>query len=252
MWADDDVRTVCDLLTHAGCSDGERVASAGLRHAAARLDADQPRIVDDVELSSIGHVPAAFPADLCAALDTALRGASWIVSERVETAEGRWTIDLIDNSYQPLGRTTVADAFSALCLATGFIEAVAVMAGYGDQEVVTTRRWVNRYGPDDGIAPHEDTTGDFQIMICLDAPPPSYGGTLVLANDATADLQRGDLLIMAHADVRHWTTPLSADTPTPRATATCRYYVADGRLPHSRVLPHTTAGPRARPEASSG
>jgi hypothetical protein len=246
MWTMHDVRSVSELLAELA----PKEVAEHLDEARERIGRARDRIADDVARTSIAQLPAAFPVPLCVALDAMLRSAPWVVSERVETPEGNWTIDLIDNSYQPLAEVAVHDPFSALCLTDEFIATIAELSGYGDRQVITTRRWVNRYGPDDGIAPHEDTTGDFQIMICLSAPPPSFGGRLVLANGATADLQQGDLLVMTHADVLHWTTPLAADTPHHRATATCRYYVEGGRLPRSKVLPHTEAGPRVRSGAT--
>jgi hypothetical protein len=246
MWTADDTREIAKLV-EPDRADGETPFAALLGGIQDRIIDERERIADDIARTSIAQVRGLFPAKLCGRMDDQLRAASWIVSERVETDDGSWTIDLIDNAYSAIAAVIARDAFSALCLARDFITEIAELSGYGGQEVVTTRRWVNRYQAGDAIAPHEDTTGDFQLMICLDAPPTQFGGRLVLANGAAADLQRGDLLVMKHAAVVHWTTPLAEDTPTPRATATCRYYVRDGRLPHSKMLPHTAAGPRTQP-----
>lgn len=247
MWTADDCASIRSLLPAVQPPAGASVEDH-LRQVGQRLSAEREAIADAVRRTSIMHVRALFADWFCTALDDRLRAAAWVVSERVETADGSWTIDLVDNSYAPLGETVVRDPFTALCLAPEFVGAVGELSGYADQTVITSRRWVNRYGPGDAIAPHEDTTGDFQIMICLEAPPPRHGGRLVLANGASADLQRGDLLVMAHASVVHWTTPLDQHAPQERATATCRYYVEGGRLPRSTVLAHTEAGPRARPD----
>jgi hypothetical protein len=244
MWSVNEARSTADMLGLPGPEAREEVITAIL-DAGQRIQEENGTVRDAVQDSSIGYMGGVFSAGLCALLNEHLLNWSEIVTEQVATSEGSWRIDLIDNSYEPIEQVTPRDPFSLLCLSEPFIAFIADITGYTNP-VITTRRWVNRYGPGDGIAPHDDTTGDFQIMICLDAPPASYGGTLILENGAEANLQVGDLLVMRHAGVVHWTTPLASTTPRDRATATCRYYVANGRLPKSKLLPHSQVGPHTR------
>jgi hypothetical protein len=216
--------------------------AAEVAAAGARLSSAAPALAAEVRETSIGHVRGLFSPELCDALNDELKHRTEVVVERVETDEGRWQIDLIDNAYLPIAATVPADPFSVLCLDPEFFQAIGEISAF-TEPVITTRRWVNRYGPGDSITPHDDTTGDFQIMICLEAPPTEFGGTLVFENGVSADLQRGDLLIMRHAGLVHWTTVLADNVPCQRATATCRYYVEGGRLPRSKVMAHTLAGP---------
>ncbi len=242
MWSVSEARQTADMLSLPSPETYQEVTTAIL-DAGERIREENGTVRDAVQGSSIGYMGGVFSAGLCTLLNEHLLHWSDIVTEQVDTPEGTWRIDLIDNSYEPIERVTPRDPFSLLCLSRPFISFIADITGYTDP-VITTRRWINRYGPGDGIAPHDDTTGDFQIMICLDAPPASYGGTLILENGAEANLQVGDLLVMRHAGVIHWTTPLAPTTPRDRATATCRYYVANGRLPKSKLLPHSHSGPR--------
>ncbi|WP_240137662.1 2OG-Fe(II) oxygenase [Streptomyces sp. MUM 178J] len=242
MWTSDEAQTFADYLCKEDSAARWRIATEVLA-AGDRIRDAREGLATQVAETSIGHLKGFLPKGICADLDLFLRERTTIVTERVEAAEGKWQIDLIDNEYLPLAETAAKDPFSALCLAPGFIAGIAEIASFAEN-TITTRRWVNRYGAGDSIAPHDDTTGDYQIMICVAAPPAEYGGALVFEDGTEADLQQGDLLVMKHAELVHWTTPLAADTPGERATATCRYYVEGGRLPRSRVLAHSVAGPK--------
>ncbi|WEH12240.1 hypothetical protein [Streptomyces sp. VNUA24] len=242
MWTSREMENCASFLTGRDSQDWRRVITS-LERTAGLLADQAETIRRDVDTTSVAHVENAFPRWLCDIVDTGLRDDPRIVTERVDTPNGRWSIDLIDNSYQPIGESDADDPFSVLCLSPAFTTFLADATGF-TEKVVTTRRWVNRYAEGDAIAPHDDTTGDFQVMICLSAPPSEFGGTLVLENGTEVDLQQGSVLVMQHAGLVHWTTPIASGAPRPRATATCRYYVENGRLPHSKVLPHTVAGPR--------
>lgn len=245
MWNADEARVFAGYLSPQAGADQDRVVDAVLQ-AGERVRQARHQLTEEVEKTSIGHVRGFLAAEVCDRLDQYLRERTEIVVERVEASEGRWQIDLIDNAYLPLAETVAHDPFSVLCLSTHFISAMAEISGFS-RRTITTRRWVNRYAAGDSITPHDDTTGDYQIMICVDAPPVQYGGELQFEDGTSADLQRGDLLIMRHAGLVHWTTPLAEDTPGERATATCRYYVEDGRLPRSKVYAHSLAGPKTNP-----
>lgn len=167
--------------------------------------------------------------------------------ERVETADGSWTIELIDNSYQDIDATPIRDPFSALTLSRPFLESLCAIVGVESDAVFTTRRWVNYYLLGDHITEHVDTTGDFSVLLCLEAPSMENGGALVHESGLTFHLAPGDLVVMSHADeVSHWTTALvgTDSTPAPRrVTAVCRYYIRGGREPRSRLGAHTLRGP---------
>ncbi|MGC5329161.1 2OG-Fe(II) oxygenase [Micromonospora sp. DT62] len=242
MWRQDDLDSFASQLYP-----DDEVAQARAREellsAAASLRDAQDELRRSIAETSIACLRGFLGDQVCEDLDRHLREQTPIVIEKVHAEQGRWQIDLIDNEYIPIAETKAGDPFSVLCLSPGFIAAIAEMSGFGET-VVTTRRWVNRYGAGDSITPHDDTTGDFQVMICTTAPPGEYGGALVFENGTEATLQRGDLLVMRHADLVHWTTPLRDDVPSPRATATCRYYVEGGRLPRSRVYDHSLVGPK--------
>ncbi|MER6738964.1 hypothetical protein [Streptomyces puniciscabiei] len=249
MWNNDIANTFAANLAPDNAGRQEEVARE-VCDAGQRLRAQLPELTRLVTRDTIAHVPALFSPETMSQLDEHLSALPGLVTERVETKEGAWSIDLLDNTYTPFADTEAQEPFSVLSLATELVEAIASVTGF-TSPVVTTRRWVNRYGIGDSIAPHDDTTGDFQIMICLTAPHADCGGELVLANGVSVVLAAGDLLIMKHADVVHWTTPILPTALAHRATATCRYHVDGGRMPRSKVLPHTQQGPRSRVERKS-
>ncbi|MCU1496875.1 MAG: hypothetical protein JWM47_828 [Acidimicrobiales bacterium] len=210
--------------------------------------AGRPDLARSIRATTACLAPAFLPKTQVRAMNVVLERAA-SERERVETEDGSWTIELIDNSYGSLILDEGADPFSALVLGEDFLAAIGELVGADPDSVFTTRRWVNTYGPGDFITPHVDTTGDFSVILCLEAPPPKSGGELTFGNGTTMALDIGDLVVMTHADeVAHWTTPLAPtpETPVPRRrTAVCRYYVRGGREPRSRIGQHTLSGPTA-------
>jgi hypothetical protein len=151
---------------------------------------------------------------------------------------GSWSICMLDDTLSPFRYDNGDDPFSILMMNKPFVSAICSIVGTGSENLLTTKRWVNFYRIGQYITPHKDTTGDFQVVLCLDAPPLMNGGNVVLENIANIGLNSGDLLLFKASEILHWTQPLTAtlNSPEPvRITGICRFYLIGGKEPHSAV-----------------
>lgn len=149
-------------------------------------------------------------------------------------AGGNWSVFMLDESLGPFAADAGDDAFSILMLSTRVVAAICDVVGKAPGQLLATKRWINRYQPGEYITPHKDTTGDFQAVVCLEAPPPGHGGELGFETGAPCALRTGDLLLFAASAIRHWTAPLVASPAVPepvRYTGICRFYVVGGNNP---------------------
>ncbi|QSM02053.1 RNA demethylase [Mycobacterium phage prophi68-1] len=92
--------------------------------------------------------------------------------------------------------------------------------------------WANRYRVGERIAPHRDSSGSVQFIVCLKAPIDLTSGGILHLKVADAlfpcPLTPGDALLWEATSIEHWTTPLVATQhePTPeRITLVGRYYL---------------------------
>ncbi len=90
--------------------------------------------------------------------------------------------------------------------------------------------WANRYRTGECIPRHRDSSGAVQLVVCLEAPDPAGGGSLVLATEqgeVSLRLAPGDAVLF-HRTIEHWTTRLvpSSQDPNPvRWVAVGRYHL---------------------------
>jgi len=151
---------------------------------------------------------------------------------------GDWTVHMIDETLSSFHVDTGSEPLSQLQLCYSMISLICKIAGVLPSDIMTTKRWINRYRSGEYITPHKDTTGDFQSVLCLAAPPSECGGYIETENGHQILLQPGDMLISHASEVRHWTTPLRPTSLNPqpvRVTAVCRFYVFGGKDPLSAV-----------------
>lgn len=159
--------------------------------------------------------------------------------QRIDAKKGgRWSLYELDYTLAPFMLDGGQDPFSVLLLSSPVVDAICRVVGVAPNRLLTTKRWLNCYYEEEYIMPHKDTTGDFQALLCLTAPPAENGGQLVIQDTAEIVLATGDLLIFKPSSVKHWTLPLkkSALVPNPtRITAVCRFYIQGGNEPDSAV-----------------
>jgi hypothetical protein len=249
---------------------------AWVRHMESELIASLNRVTDGVRLELVGSIAKSLtaslvywkaslerviaefattravllqsflPPDVATAVGTDILLSRRPVQEiRTSKVGASWSLQMLDDSLAPFAVNSGGDLFSAILLYEPVSELLCAIAGTTTQRLLTTKRWVNCYREGQFITPHVDTTGDFQAVLCLSAPPPNHGGEILMGVDRRITLVPGDLLLFAASSIEHSTLPVRASPSAPdpvRVTGVCRYYRLDGRRPDSKVALYDDGG----------
>lgn len=182
------------------------------------------------------HIPAFLTSQDAIELYHLLAFDNRAPTEIASKRGGRWMIAMLDDTLRPFQPDSGDDPFSSLMLSAEVTDFLCSISGIPSASLLTTKQWLNRYSTGQFINAHKDTTGDYQAVLCLVAPPPENGGALVLDGIGSVHLNSGDLLLFRAAEILHWTLPLhptEALTDPVRITGIFRVYVKGGREPGS-------------------
>lgn len=218
------------------------MGSTGLVSLASALLHDAPRLQQMASAFAARQwvvLPSFIPLTALTQMVEAIGSANLGFEKIVTTKHGaQWALHMLDDGLEPFQTDTGDDLFSRTLLSAEVVDVLCTIAGVSEKDLLTTKRWINRYLNGQFITPHVDTTGDFQALLCLAAPPPGHGGELQIGCHAQIVLAPGDLLLFAASSVQHRTFPLlsSEQIPEPmRLTGVCRFYLREGIRPDSRV-----------------
>jgi hypothetical protein len=203
-----------------------------------QINADKDRLASDFETNKYVLFRKFIPIKLARAIEFSLPYITSRYQHINAKAGGDWSVYMLDESLRAFSNTQKSDAFSTLILSEPLVRLLCYIAGSKIENLLTTKRWINYYKLGEYITAHKDTTGDFQAVLCLTAPPKINGGQLIIENIAELTLNTGDLLFFRASSVRHWMLPLKRTKKLSdpiRVTTICRFYEIGGKDPYSAV-----------------
>jgi alkylated DNA repair dioxygenase AlkB len=169
--------------------------------------------------------PVRLPADL--ARDWAARGVALAKGALDGACAARWEAETRD---RPGGQRCVprfplvtwfeqswldaerAEPCDGLALNPSFYDQCHAISGLGPFDPAQTQVWINRYQPGDWIPPHEDKSGDVQVLVCLEAPPAGETGGVLHVLDQPYPLATGDVVLFRASGLEHRMTQIEGDT----------------------------------------
>ena len=106
-----------------------------------------------------------------------------------------------------------------LAVNAAFLAQVSAITGLGPFDQAQTQVWVNRYQPGEWVPPHQDRSGDCQLLICLEAPPEGAVGGVLHVEDQPVPLVAGDAVVFRASGLNHRMTPVEGDVRGPSGAA---------------------------------
>lgn len=168
--------------------------------------------------------PLSLPAALAA--DWAARGVALAVGAIDPTRAARWEAQTRDLPGGPrcvprfpmvtwFEQSFAGDARGEPCdglaLNAAFYDQCQAITGAGPFDPAQTQVWINRYQPGDWIPPHEDKSGDVQVLVCLEAPPAGETGGVLHVEDQPYPLATGDVVLFRASGLNHRMTQIEGD-----------------------------------------